>query len=148
MTLLSIARPSALSSVNNRREYSEVLNGFANAFDRYARDSRDIPPVNIIEEPKQFRIQLVAPGFSKNDFKINVEKDQLIISGEPTGETTNEVNYLLNEFSKTQFKRVFTMGKYVDSSKIDASYSNGILNVTLSKKEEAIDKPPRTIAVS
>jgi HSP20 family protein len=148
MTLLSITRPRALSSVNNRRDYNQFNNGFANAYNMQARDSYDLPAVNIIEEAKQFRIQLVAPGFSKSDFSINVEKEQLIISGEPTNELADGVTYLLNEFSKAPFKRVFTMGKSVDSSKIEASFDNGILNVTLSKKEEAIEKPPRTIAVS
>jgi HSP20 family protein len=148
MTLVSISRPRALSSVNNRNEYGKFLHGFANAVDKYARDCHDTPAVNIIEEPKQFRIQLAAPGFSKKDFSINVEKDQLMISAESEFDSNQEVSYILNEFSKCGFKRSFTMGKSIDTSRIEANYLEGILTVTLLKKEDAIEKPPRTISIS
>jgi HSP20 family protein len=147
MTLLSITRPSALRSFGNRNDYGEFMNGFSNAFDRYVSDCKQQPSVNIIEEPNRFIIQLAAAGYGKNDFSINIVKDILSIAADVRAEEDNS-NYILNEFSKCSFKRNFTLGKSIDTSKIDASYTDGVLTVILSKKEEAVEKPPRSISVN
>jgi len=148
MTLLSITRPSALNSTPHRNEYGDFVKGFARAVDRYVTDCKNLPAVNIIEEAESYMIQLVAPGFSKDEFTINVEKDVLTISAKASNENQDQVTYLLNEFSKCEFSRSFTLGRSVDTEKIDAEYKNGILTLTLSKREEAKVKPPRSIEVS
>ncbi len=147
MTLLSISRPRAMSSAANRTEYGDFINGFSRAINRYAEDCKRVPQVNIVEEAKRYQIQMAVPGYSKSDFAINVEKDILTISAN-VSEKESEVNYLLSEFDKCSFERSFTLGKSIDTSKIDATYRDGILTITLSKREEAIEKPARVISVS
>jgi len=147
MTLLSISRPRAMRTPATRNEYGEYLNNFAHTANGYNHTIGRVPSVNIIEEPKNFLIRMAVPGYSKKDFTINIEKDVLTISAkvENGGEA---VSYLVNEFKKSSFVRKFNLGKSIDTSKIDASYKEGILEITLSKKEEALEKPPTTISVS
>ncbi|HCX98670.1 MAG TPA: hypothetical protein DG754_00885 [Bacteroidales bacterium] len=147
MTLLSISRPSALKTSQNRNEYGDFVKRFAQAVDRYAADCKNIPAVNIIEEPEAYKIQLVAPGFSKDEFSINIEKEVLTVSANVPDEQ-KQIKYLLNEFTKCEFSRSFTLGKTVDTEKVDAEYKNGVLTISLSKSEEAKVKPPRNIAVN
>lgn len=90
---------------------------------------------------------MAVPGYSKNDFSINIDKDVLTISANVEN-GREDVSYLVNEFAKTSFERRFNLGKSIDTSKIEASYKEGILEVTLTKREEAMEKPPRSISVS
>ena len=146
MTLLSISRPRAMRTPSTQNEYSEFANRFARAANAYVKDCNKMPAVNIIEESKEFRIRMAVPGYSKNDFAINIDKDVLKVSANVNQD--NDVNYLLNEFSKCSFERNFNLGKSIDTSKIDASYKEGILEIILSKREEAIEKPARKVTVS
>jgi HSP20 family protein len=124
------------------------MNQFARTENNNARERSNFPAVNIIEEPKSFQLQLAVPGYSKQDFSINIEKNMLIISANLNENESKEENFIAKEFSKSSFSRTFTLGKSIDTSNIEASYKDGVLNVTLSKKEEAIEKPPRSISVS
>ena len=146
MTLLNISRPRMANEPARRNEYNEFLNGFTNAASRYARDCQKFPAVNIVEEAKTYQLQMAAPGYTKSDFSVNIDKDILTVSANVNSE--NEENYIVNEFSKCSFERSFTLGKTVDTSKVDASYKDGLLTITISKREEAIEKPPRSISVS
>ena len=148
MTLLSISRPSALSSQTNKNDYGDFLKRFARSVDSYADSCKDYPSVNIIEEAKHFKIHIAAPGYEKKDFSISVEKELLTIEANPAKNENENTNYLVKEYDACAFKRTFTMGKSVDSSKVDAVYNQGILSLTIAKKEEAIEKPPRSISVS
>ena len=65
-----------------------------------------------------------------------------------TEETENTATYTRREFSLRSFKRAFTLPDSVDVDKIDAAYVDGILKFTLPKKEEALPKPKRLIALS
>jgi HSP20 family protein len=129
-------------------EFYNYLNQFARTENNYTREKTNFPAVNIIEEPKSFQLQLAAPGYTKQDFSLNIEKNMLTISANLNEEELKEVNFITKEFSKSSFSRTFTLGKSVDTSNIEASYKDGVLNVTLSKNEEAIEKPPRSINVS
>jgi HSP20 family protein len=94
--------------------------------------------VNVIETENAFKIELAAPGFDKQDFTLNVENDQLTIEAkhETKEEETNE-RYTRREFRVAAVKRSFKLPKTVNQEAINAVYENGILNVTLGKKEEA-----------
>jgi HSP20 family protein len=107
------------------------------------------PAVNVVEGENGFRIELAAPGFNKSDFQLNLEKNQLTISAqkEEKATETNE-KYTRKEFNYASFKRVFTLPNSVDGEQISALYTDGILNVTLPKKEEAKEKPARLIEVA
>jgi HSP20 family protein len=99
--------------------------------------SGDIPAVNIKEENNKFVLEMAAPGLKKDDFNINLDNYVLTISSEKKEEQKEDKdNYTRREFLYTSFSRSFTLPKTVDIDKIKADYKNGILTVTLPKKEE------------
>lgn len=108
-----------------------------------------LPAVNIKEDDENFQVEVAVPGLSKDDFKVELENDVLTISSEK--EVTNESNdenYKRREFSYAAFKRSFSLPENkVDGDKVKASYTDGVLYVTLPKKEEAKPKPVRTIKI-
>lgn len=108
-----------------------------------------VPAVNISESDKAFHIELSAAGFSKEEFKIAVEKDVLTISAEHKVEKTEEdKNYTRKEFSHGSFKRSFTLPETVDVEKIEAKYENGILKLKVLKKEQTKINSVKEIVVS
>lgn len=104
-------------------------------------NSNRYTPVNITEKEKSYEIDVVAPGFEKADFKINLEENLLTISAEAKAEENaeNGDKNIRKEFIFRSIKRSFTIDEKVDAEKISAQYVNGILKVTLEKKE--ITKP-------
>lgn len=108
-----------------------------------------MPSVNIVEGKDNFRIEVAAPGLEKKDFKINLENNVLTISSEK--EVKNEQTddkYMRREFSYSSFQRSFALPNTVDAEKINANYKDGVLNLLIPKKEEAKEKPARTIKIS
>ena len=103
---------------------------------------RSIPAVKIKENNNEFNIEFAAPGFNKNDFKINVEENMLTISAEKEEEKNEEKNrFTRKEFSYNSFSRSFTLPQTVNADKIDAKYNEGILKLNIPKKEETKTKP-------
>lgn len=99
-----------------------------------------IPAVNIAETEDEFHIELATPGLKKDDFKINVEKDQLTIATDKKAEAGDESDakkYNRKEFNYSSFTRTFTLPESADQATIQAEYTDGILYVTVAKKEEA-----------
>lgn len=108
-----------------------------------------IPSVNIVENDKDFKIELAAPGLEKKDFKIEVDNHTLTISSEKQKEEKEErENYRRKEFSYQSFSRSFDLPDNSLPEKIDAHYENGILKLTLPKKEASISKPKKEIKIS
>ena len=91
-----------------------------------------------------------APGFSKGKFTIELNNDLLTISLEKNveKETKESENFTRREFSYQSFSRSFTLPNTVNSDKIGAKYQNGILKVSIPKKEEAKPKPAKQIQIS
>lgn len=97
------------------------------------------PPVNIRENKENYQIELVAPGLSKEDFRIGIEGDILSISSEKKEEKVSEdQKQVRREFQFRSFKRSFTLNESVETEKIQARYENGILHLTLPKKAEQV----------
>src|ERR1700748_2192612 len=93
-----------------------------------------VPAVNIAETENEFHIELAAPGLSKEDFKISVEKNILSVSAEKKTEATGtDKKYSKKEFSYNSFTRTFTLPETVDHAKIDAAYTDGILKLNVAK---------------
>ena len=91
--------------------------------------------------------QLAAPGLQKSDFNINIENDYLVISAEKKTEkeeTGNEGKFTRREFNYSSFKRSFQLDENINREGIAASYENGVLSITLPKKEETWKKPGTT----
>lgn len=111
-------------------------------------NTASVPPVNIRETDTAFEVELSAPGKSKNDFNIELDNDMLTISAEYNNETTTEEGkFTRKEFSHSSFKRAFTLPETVKEEDIKASYENGILKISLPKKEEALPKAKRMIDI-
>jgi HSP20 family protein len=99
------------------------------------------PPVNIRENKEAYVLDIMVPGLSKEDFKIDLEKNVLSISAEKKTEQASEgQKQIRREFSFRSFKRSFTLDESVDAEKIQAKYENGILQLQLPKREEAQPK--------
>ncbi len=108
-----------------------------------------LPSVNIKENTDAFTVEVAAPGFEKGDFKLELNHDLLTISSEKKveSETKDGEQFTKREFSYQSFSRSFTLPQTADGERIEASYDNGILKVSIPKKEEAKPKPARTIEI-
>jgi len=107
------------------------------------------PKVNIKESADAFMVEMAVPGVKKSDFQIDIDNQVLSISTETKEENEQkEENYTRREFGYSSFKRTFTLPEIVNDEKINASYNEGILSIFLPKKEEAKQKPARSIKIS
>jgi len=120
-----------------------VFNGF-----NKAQDNSASPAVNVIEDEKEFKIEVAVPGLSRKDFRIEVEDDLLTISSEEK-ENKEDKNrsYTRREFSYNSFKRSFRLPETIDQDQIQAGHEAGVLSITLPKKEEVVQKAPKQIEV-
>lgn len=97
-------------------------------------------PVNVRETDKAYEMELVAPGLKKEDFRINVSNDMLTVSfehKEENNEQGKDGGWLRREYRTQSFTRSFNLDDTVDTNGIAARYNDGILHLTLPKKEEA-----------
>jgi HSP20 family protein len=107
-----------------------------------------LPAVNIITSEDQFDIELATPGNKKADFQIEVEDDVLIISSETVSQSGDtETSYERKEFGYNSFQRSFNIPESVNTDKISATYKEGVLTVSLPKKEEALPQPKKLISI-
>ncbi len=133
----------------NYRSADQLFNEFFNQFPATPGKETGLnkPPVNIHESADAFHVELVAPGLKKEDFKVSVEKDLLTISYEKkTAAETKDQKTHRREFSFNSFKRSFNIDEQIDADKIEAKYDNGVLILSLPKKEE-VKAQPKEIAI-
>lgn len=106
-------------------------------------------PVNIKETDKSFELEMAAPGYKKEDFKVDIASDMLTVSLDHKEENTEEnkkEGYLRQEYRRQSFTRSFSLDDTIDANKIVAKYENGLLHLTLPKKEGA-QKVSRTVNI-
>ena len=111
----------------------------------------NVPSVNIKETPKEYTLEVAAPGLERKDFNIEVENHTLKISAEKEEnkeEKKESDGYSRKEYSYNSFSRSFYLPENVKQAAIDAKYENGILKVHVPKAKETSDKPAHKIAVS
>ena len=115
----------------------------------YSLTNTTIPSVNIKENAEAFLVDVAAPGFDKNDFKLELKHDLLTISSEKQveNETKEGEQFTKREFSYQSFSRSFTLPNTADAEGIAANYENGILHISIPKKEEAKPRPTRIIEI-
>jgi len=129
----------------NNKANNTLMPGFNDVFDSIFNDTffsdrmiTRVPAVNISESENNYHVELAAPGLKKEDFKLNLERNQLSISVEATSEQAdNQKNYSKREYSYSSFVRSFTLPDSADQGQIDASYTDGILRIDIAKREEA-----------
>lgn len=133
------------------KELSKRIDQFPTIWDEFIKPWNDwfsngssiarlqtVPAVNIIDNKDQYQLSLAAPGLKKSDFNIDIDGNMLTISSEK--EDTKEEKdsrHTRKEYSYSSFSRSFTIPEEVAKEKIEATYDNGLLKLTLPKKEEA-----------
>ncbi len=103
------------------------------------------PAINVFETEKEYKVELAAPGMTKEDFNVHIDEDNnLVISMEKKiehkEEDKKEGRYLRREFSYSKFEQTMVLPDDVDKEKIAANVENGVLNITLPKYAEQ-EKP-------
>jgi len=130
------------------KDFFNVDNFFDNGW--LSRWENDFPAVNIAENEKNYSVEVVAPGFVKEDFKLKVEDDILTISAESKSEKKEngkEKEYTRREYSYNSFTRSFRLPDDVKDDSISASYKDGILNLELPKSKAQV-KATNEIAIN
>ena len=138
-------RNLVLNLVRFENEFDNFFNSFLNPICHVEQKVDFSPRVNIVENDDQVDLTFEIPGMEKGDIKVLVQDGQLAISGErKLKEEKTEDNVVRTEIYTGSFSRAFTLPDYVESEKIQADYKNGLLEITLPKKEE---KKPKEIEV-
>jgi HSP20 family protein len=124
--------------------YPSVFNDFFRPWNELfgssmlGRKPISIPAVNIAENKDNYTVSIAAPGLNKNDFEIDMEGNMLTVSCEK--EETKEdkdSRHVCKEYNYSSFSRSFTLPENVNRENIGAVYADGVLMVTLPKKDEA-----------
>lgn len=146
---------STLTKTNNQRslmrpwlrDFFDVENFFdGNSLLRPM--TRSVPAVNVSENDKNFVVEVAAPGFRKEDFKVSVEEDTLTISAETKSEAKDEnKEYSRREYNYSSFTRSFSLPENAQADNIGASYTDGVLKLSIPKNESR-SKPGRTIQLN
>jgi HSP20 family protein len=136
MTLVEWRKPSVNGNLSKAVFSNQPFSGLLDSV--FAKEYQAfVPAVNISEEEKGYRLELSAPGYNKEDFKIVIEKGTLIISGKHNEEQeVKEKTYSRKEFNYGSFQRTFTLPEQVNDNEITAKYENGILYLLIPKREE------------
>lgn len=144
-----------MSLVRFSRNYPALFDRFLDndLFDwsnrNFSKTNTTLPSVNIKEGSQEFVVEVAAPGLEKGDFKIELNRDLLTVSSEKKveKETSEGQQFTCREFSYQSFSRSFTLPNIADGDKIAAKYENGILSISIPKKEEVISKLNRVIDI-
>lgn len=126
--------------------FNEFFNDSFLASDKYA--SANMPATNILEDDKAFNVELATPGMTKDDVKINIDNDNLVITMEKKVAADNadskaDKKYLRKEFSYSKFQKTMSLPENVQKEAISATMADGILKINIPKitaedKEKAI----------
>ena len=107
------------------------------------------PKCNIIDTTEDVQVIAEIPGLTKDEVNIKVENGVMTISGNQSNQVLKghkeAIKYIRRELKHSSFKRSFELGDTLDPTKISANFENGILNITIPKKEESL---PKTIDIA
>jgi len=116
-------------------------------FQAHPFQDKQLPAVNIQETEQAFLVELLAPRLKKEDLQVEIEKDVLSIASEAEEKMEETGRYTRKEYNFSSFRRTFSIPESVDSKKIDALYSEGVLTVTLPKRKEAVQEAKKSIRI-
>ncbi len=128
-----------------RREQNWLPSVFNDFFDNdwLMKSNRTAPAINVYETATDYKVEVAAPGMTKEDFNVHIDEDNnLVISMEKKTESKEsdkkEGRYLRREFSYAKFRQTMFLPEDVDREKISAHVENGLLAIELPKftKEE------------
>ena len=124
---------------------------FSDALERFWTDEEVswMPSVNIKERAGDFKIDLAVPGMDKKDFSIEVENDVLNVSGSRREEAKEENEKVTRrEFHYGSFKRSFSLPENADAENISATYQDGVLSLTIARRDDSRQKSKKQITIS
>ena len=140
MTLVKLKHKPFEQNFNNWMDDFFAPIASINRFNEQRPTFKTSVPVNVRELENGYQLDVVAPGFEKEAFQIQMDKNLLTISAEVKKEEDETSNKSVrNEYRFTSFKRSFTIDETIDAENIVASYNNGVLTLNLPKK--AVVKP-------
>ena len=93
------------------------------------------PKVNIYEYDDKIGIVAEIPGLDKKNVSVEVEEDVLIISGDKHGFDSDGGKCITRELKQSAFTRSFNLGEYLDGTKVSAKFKDGMLSISIPKKE-------------
>lgn len=123
---------------NNQNWLPSIFNDFFDN-DWMVKANATAPAINVIENEKDYRVEVAAPGMTKEDFNIHLGEDnELVITMEKKNETKEEdkenKKYLRREFSYSKFQQAFVLPEDVEKDKISATVTDGVLTIELPKR--------------
>ncbi len=142
----------------NKKSQGWLPSVFNDFFDNnwMSRANSTAPAINIIENDQEYKVEIAAPGMTREDFKIRInEENQLVVTMEHKEEKNEgddrdgkeEGKYLRREFSYSRFQQAMILPDNIERDKIQAKMQNGVLNIIIpkdaaqieAKKEKLID---------
>lgn len=122
---------------NNQNWLPSIFNDFFDN-DWMVKANATAPAINVIENKKDYKVEVAAPGMTKDDFNIHLGDDnELVITMEKKNESKEEdkenKKYLRREFSYSKFQQAFVLPDDVEKDKISANVSDGVLTIELPK---------------
>lgn len=123
---------------NNQNWLPSIFNDFFDN-DWMVKANATAPAINVIENKKDYKVEVAAPGMTKEDFNIHLGEDnELVITMEKKNETKEEdkenKKYLRREFSYSKFQQAFVLPEDVEKDKISANVTDGVLTIELPKR--------------
>ena len=123
----------------NQEWLPSIFNDFFDN-DWMAKANATAPAINVIESDKDYKVEVAAPGMTKDDFNIHLSEDnELVITMEKKNEKKEEdkenKKYLRREFSYSKFQQSLVLPDDVEKDKIGATVNNGVLTIDLPKRQ-------------
>ncbi|MBA3682350.1 MAG: Hsp20/alpha crystallin family protein [Bacteroidetes bacterium] len=151
MTLIKFKNGNGVNSYSNFNRGIDFPSFFNDTLDRLWKEEATVnwmPAVNIKERAEDFKIDLAVPGMNKENFKVEVDNGILTVSGERKEEKSEENEKVTRtEFHYGSFKRAFNLPDTADVDKIAANYKDGLLSLTVGKREDSRLKPKKQITI-
>lgn len=137
----------------NRNLVDDLFSSFLknDYHENYHRNCSSQPATNVFETENEFKIEMMLPGFKKEKVQINVQKNVLTVKVEKESkeeQKPEEFKYAHREFGSFNFEKQFKLPETVNSENIKAVFEHGILNLTLPKREEVLEKSPVEISIA
>ncbi|NDP27773.1 MAG: Hsp20/alpha crystallin family protein [Flavobacterium sp.] len=116
----------------------------------FAALGSNLPSANLKETDTKIEVELAAPGMKREDFKVMIDNNILMISSENENEkeeVNKKENYIRKEFNYQAFSRTFSLPETINENKVEANYKDGILHIVIGKKEGEMRKSLKTIPI-
>ena len=103
--------------------------------------SNSYPKVDVIDHEDRITIEAEIPGLNREEVSVDLEEGVMTISGQKNSQDVDtSLKYIRKELKRSSFKRSFKLGENINSKKINADFNNGILLITLPKKDPEKNK--------